>query len=90
MCNVFICILHLIVQSKFTQNKHFLTLNLSKSECSHVVSLLTDDEQKKVAGGVFYTFATCASLVYELINTDCWAQNGSTHGGVLGTFKCEF
>lgn len=35
------------------------------------------------------TIATYAGLVYE-ITTDCWAQNGSTHGRVLATFKRRF
>ena len=35
------------------------------------------------------TIATYAGLVCET-TTDCWAQNGSTHGRVLATFKRRF
>ena len=35
----------------------------------------------------FFTFAKQDRLVYEVTDTDRWAQNGSTHGCVLVAFK---
>ena len=35
---------------------------------------------KRLSRDVFDTFATHASLVYDVIDTDSWAQNGSIHG----------
>ena len=28
-----------------------------------------------------------ASFVYDVTDTDCWAQNGSSHGRVIATFE---
>ena len=36
---------------------------------------------------VFDTSATRAGLVYDVTHTDFWAQNGSSDGRVLATFK---
>ena len=33
------------------------------------------------------TLATHSTLVHEVIHTDCWPQNGSTHGRVFANFK---
>ena len=33
------------------------------------------------------TFATHSGFVHDVTDTDCWAQNGSTHGHVSATFK---
>ena len=32
-------------------------------------------------------FTTHASLLFDIPDTDCWTQNGSTYGCVLATFK---
>ena len=44
-------------------------------------------EQKRLARDVFDTFATHFGLVYDVTDTHCWAQNGSSHGQVFETFK---
>ena len=36
------------------------------------------------------TFATHASMVHNVTDIDCWAQNGSTHGHVFATFQHRF
>ena len=58
---------------------------LSSSECSYVGSLFT--HRKRMAHGVFDTFASHASLVRDVTEPDCWAQNGSTHDCVFVTPK---
>ena len=35
----------------------------------------------------FILFVSYAGLVHHVTDVDCWAQNGSTHGRVLATFK---
>ena len=42
--------------------------------------------RKKWACDVFATVASHVNLVHDVTDTDCWAQNGSTHGGVLHNF----
>ena len=39
---------------------------------------------------VFDTLATHAGLVHDIIDSNCWAQNGSTHGHVFTAFKHKF
>ena len=36
-----------------------------------------------------YTFIKHAGLVHDVIDIDCWAQNGSTRVHVLATLKCR-
>ena len=64
--------------------------NLNCSACSHVGSLFTDEEQKKMACGVFDTLAAHATLVYSVTDTDSWSPNGVTRGHVFMTFKHQF
>ena len=95
---IFICRLRLVVLLISLQWKYFFlfffffTPNLSSSGCSHVGSLLTNEEQKDLACDdyIFDIFATHAGLVYDVTDTDCWAQNGSTRGCVFATFKRRF
>ena len=35
----------------------------------------------------FILFVSHAGLVHHVTDVDCWAQNGSTHGRALATFK---
>ena len=37
----------------------------------------------------FSTQITHSSLVDGITDVDCWAQNGSTHGHVFATFRCN-
>ena len=47
-------------------------------------------EQKKLGfWGTWYFCYTQSILVYDVTDTDCWAQNGSTHGHHFKTFKCS-
>ena len=39
---------------------------------------------------VFYSFAIHYVIVYDVTKTDCWAQNGGTHGRGFATFTCRF
>ena len=52
-----------------------------------LVRSLPTKSRKRLVRDVFDTFATHARLVYDVTDTDYWAQNGSTHGRVLATFK---
>ena len=40
-------------------------------------------------GSEFDTFAPYSGLVHDVTDTDCWAQNGSTHKHIFATFKCR-
>ena len=46
--------------------------------------------RKRLARDVFDTFASYAGLVYDVTDTDCCAQNNSTHGHLFSTFKRRF
>ena len=50
------------------------------------VRSLPTKSRKRLARDVFDTFTTHAGLVHDVTNTDCRAQNGSTHGRVFATF----
>jgi len=39
---------------------------------------------------VFDTLAMHAGHVHDIIDTNCWAQNGSTHGHVFTAFEHRF
>ena len=47
-------------------------------------------KRKRLIRDVFYTFATPAGPLCDVTDTDCWAQNGSTHGSILPTFRRGF
>ena len=50
-------------------------------------TLSNEEQSEGWAGDVFGTFTTHTSLVYDVTNTDCRAQNGCTHGRVFAIFK---
>ena len=75
--NIWICQLHLVVQSIFIQKKCVFAQNSSSSGMS--VRSFPMKNRKNV-WLVTYHFATTAGLVPDVNDTDCWAQNGSTHG----------
>ena len=65
------------------QKKYFFVYDMSSSGCSHVVLLLTNEEQKRVARDVFDTCATHSGLVHDVTTGQ---QNVSTRGHVFVTF----
>ena len=48
--------------------------------------------RKRLAHHIFNTFASHVSLICDITDsdTDCWAQNGSSHGHVFTTFEHWF
>lgn len=69
----------------------FLASNLNSSRRSHVDLLFINEEQEKVGtSDVHDSFATNADRVYDVTDTECWAQNGSTLGRVYAPFECPF
>ena len=36
---------------------------------------------------IFNTFEAITGIFYDVTGTDCWAQNGSTHGRAFATLK---
>ena len=46
--------------------------------------------KKRLAHNIFNTFASHVSLICDITDTDCWAQNDSSHGHVFTTFKHWF
>ena len=66
----------------------FFPPNLSSSRRKPSRFILTNEKQSEGwAGDVVDTFTTHASLVYDVTDTDCRAQNGSTHGRVFCDFQ---
>ena len=51
----------------------------SNFRSSHAGSLCTNVEEKTGLWGMLY-FDAHAGFVYDVTDTDCWVQNGSTHG----------
>ena len=49
--------------------------------------LFTNKERTRLTQDKFDAFAPHSHLVHEVIDTNCWAQNGSSHGYVFTTFK---
>ena len=72
----------------FCQYLPFLALHLNSAGCSHVGALLTTENHKNVGWQVFDASSTSTCHVYGATGADCWAQEGSTRGHVLPTFKC--
>ena len=57
----------------------------------HIGSLFNQKPEKfGWCHNLFDTFATYASLVYDVTNADCLAQDGSTHGRAFATFSRRF
>ena len=46
--------------------------------------------RKKLTCDVIDTIATYVDPVHDVTGTDCWAQNGSTHGHVFAALKRSF
>ena len=67
--------------------KYFFASILVSLGRGHFGSLFASEKQKRLVSDVFHTFATRVSLIYDVTDTDCWAQNGSTHGRVFAIFK---
>ena len=61
--------------------------NLSSPGWSHGDSCLEMESRKRFACDVLHNFATHSSIVYDLTDTDCWSENGSTHGRVYYGFQ---
>ena len=55
-----------------------------------LVCSLPMKSRKRLAHNVFDAFATQASLVHDITDKDCWAQNSSICGHVFATFKHKF
>ena len=54
--------------------------------------LVTNKKQEKVGSSRVWYFRHIIMLafVHDVTDTDCWAQNGSTHGRVFTTLKRRF
>ena len=63
----------MVIPSIFTQKKYTFGLKFQLLGCSHVGSFFANEEQKRCACAAFDTFATHASLVYNVTETDCLA-----------------
>ena len=80
--------LHLAHLATLTTMKHALALQLDP----HGIALLVRSWPIESRKGceVFDTFATHASLSYDVTDTDSWAQNGSVHSRFFATLKCRY
>ena len=62
----------------------FVPWVLSPQGAAILIHSLPMKNAKKYAHDVFYTFATYPGLLCDdVTDTDCWAQNSSTHSCVL-------
>ena len=48
-----------------------------------VLSLLNKKSMKRFACDIYLTLLPLSSLVYDVTNSDCWVQNGSTHSYIF-------
>ena len=88
-----------VVLSIFTEKKHFCASNLSSSEGASTLDFIlllkikqtNNNNNNKTVGSwrLFGAFTTHASLVRDVTDTHCRAQNGSTHGRAFATFITE-
>ena len=67
----------------------FFSSNLSSTGCSHVGSLISKEEQKKVDSGQIGKFHHSFQLVHDItdIHAYCWAQNHNVHCCVFTSFR---
>ena len=61
--------------------------NLSSPGWSHGDSCLEMESRKRFACDVLHNFTTHSSIVYDVTDTDCLSENGSTHGRVYYGFQ---
>ena len=76
--------LHLVL-SIYVHKKYFFVVASSSisSGHSHLGSLFTSEDHKRLAHDIIDTFDTHSSLVHDITGTDRWAQNGNTHSRVF-------
>ena len=60
----------------------FVCLFVCPQEAAMLVRSLPTKNRKRLAGDVFYNFATNAGLTDDVTDTDCKARNLSTHGRI--------
>ena len=78
----------LVVVSISKQKKYCRFVSKLNSSALLIRSLPSRRAKKELArGDVFDTFANRVGLVHGVIDTDCCAQNGSSHGCVSATTK---
>ena len=65
----------------------FLSRVSAPQAAAMVVRSLPVNIIERLARDAFDTYATHAGLGYDVTETDCRAQNGSTHGRVFATLK---
>ena len=84
-----ILILRLVVLSIFTHRgtRIFLFQTCAAQGAAMLARSLPMKSRKRLACDVFDTLATHAGFAHGVTDTDCLAQNVSTHGRVFATFK---
>ena len=75
----------LAVLSMSIQRTYFWCLE--SEGAAMLVHSLPTKSRKQLARDVFKSFATHSGLVYDVTDTDCCVQNGSTHDRVFTVFK---
>ena len=60
---------------------------LSSPGWSYGDSCLEMESRKRFACDVLHNFVTHSSIVYDVTDTDCWSENGSTHCRVYYGFE---
>ena len=86
--NIFICMLDLVVLSKFI-NTHLFLRNLDSTSCSHVDSLFARaiEEQKNVDPWAIWNFCHTCHPFGDVTDTDWRTQNGYAHTSFDATLK---
>ena len=69
---------------------YFMLFMLLREEPCWFTQSLPMKSRERWFCDVFDTLATHAGHVHDIIDTNCWAQNGSTHGHVFTAFEHRF
>ena len=84
--NIFICMLDMVVLSKFI-NTHLFLRNLDSTSCSHDDLLFAIEEQKNVDPWRIWNFCHTCHTFGDVTDTGWWTQNDYAHASVDATLK---
>ena len=84
--NIDIYRLYSVVLSVFVQNLFAFEFDFHGH--THVGAMFSNEERKKSGFGCIWYFChTCRPFFYNIMDTDCWAQNDSIHSCVFGKWR---
>ena len=85
-----VCMLHLVILSFLFYISNFFVSNLNWFGFLFLFFFSVKSRKNNLPYDGIHTSAAHASLLYDVTDTDCWAQNGSAHSRVFMTLKHRF